>query len=207
MAWATDYRYSSDAALMPFPSMVTIQAMPSTNIIRYGVLLFWLNGCAITSTSQAPTTDRPATDRTADAETPTDQVAVRRDLENAPKDVRPHANLWRQLTSEFSWHYPIDLPIRRAVALVKQQPRDFERASERASPYLWYVAEQLRRRKLPAELALLPLIESGWRAQAQSQRGAAGLWQFMPATGRRFGLKQTRWYDSRRDVVASPSCA
>lgn len=80
-------------------------------------------------------------------------------------------------------------------------------ASERAGPYLHFIVERLDERQLPMELALLPMIESAYDPQANSSAAAAGLWQFMPATGRDFNLAQSSVYDARRDVVASSKAA
>jgi membrane-bound lytic murein transglycosylase D len=76
-----------------------------------------------------------------------------------------------------------------------------------ASPNLYYILEQIEKRKLPGELVLLPMLESNFQSQAISNRGAVGLWQFMPATGRQFGLKQRFGYDDRKDVKASTHAA
>ncbi len=76
-----------------------------------------------------------------------------------------------------------------------------------ASSDLYYILEQVEKRKLPAELVLLPMLESNFQSQAISNRGAVGLWQFMPATGRQFGLKQRAGYDGRKDVKASTHAA
>lgn len=86
--------------------------------------------------------------------------------------------------------------------------RDFlDRATERAQPYLYYIVSEIDRRQLPMELALLPLVESAFRADATSRHKASGLWQFIPGTGSRFGLNRSRWYDGRRDVMASTQAA
>lgn len=81
------------------------------------------------------------------------------------------------------------------------------RASVRAAPYLYFIVSSLEQRGMPAELALLPMIESAYNPTAVSVRKAAGLWQFMPATGKDMGLRQTDAYDARRDVLASTSAA
>lgn len=80
-------------------------------------------------------------------------------------------------------------------------------ASGRASPYLHYIVERLDERNMPLELALLPMIESSYNPMANSPRAAAGLWQFIPSTGRDFNLHQSATYDARRDVVASSKAA
>jgi len=77
----------------------------------------------------------------------------------------------------------------------------------RATPYLFHITTEIEKRGLPTELALLPAVESGFRASAYSPDGAVGLWQFMPATGKRYGLTQDWWQDNRRDTIASTTAA
>lgn len=79
--------------------------------------------------------------------------------------------------------------------------------SQRSAPYIHYIVEELDKRGMPLELALLPMIESAYNPLANSSQRAAGLWQFMPATGRQYKLAQTHWYDGRRDVASSTRAA
>ncbi len=78
---------------------------------------------------------------------------------------------------------------------------------ERATPYLHHIVEEAERRDMPTDVALLPIVESAYRAEARSPGHAAGIWQLIPSTGRHFGLKQNAWYDGRRDVLASTDAA
>ncbi|HMS26290.1 MAG TPA: transglycosylase SLT domain-containing protein [Burkholderiaceae bacterium] len=87
------------------------------------------------------------------------------------------------------------------------RPDYINRMTSRSSKYLYHVVEELERRKMPTELALLPFIESAFNPQAVSGAKAAGMWQFMPATGRYFSLKQSVFKDDRRDVLASTRAA
>jgi membrane-bound lytic murein transglycosylase D len=87
------------------------------------------------------------------------------------------------------------------------RPSYIGRMTERSSKYLYHVVEELERRKMPTELALLPFIESAFNPQAVSGAKAAGMWQFMPATGKYFSLKQNVFRDDRRDVLASTKAA
>jgi len=82
-----------------------------------------------------------------------------------------------------------------------------QRMTERGSKYLFYIVEEIERRRMPSELALLPFIESAFNPQAVSGAKAAGMWQFMPATGRVFDLRQNLFRDDRRDVLASTRAA
>jgi membrane-bound lytic murein transglycosylase D len=86
-------------------------------------------------------------------------------------------------------------------------PSFLNSASARAARYIHFVAQRLDERGLPAELALLPIVESGYNPMANSNRDAVGLWQFIPSTGLDFNLRQTRWYDGRRDILASSQAA
>ncbi|MDB5891878.1 MAG: LysM peptidoglycan-binding protein [Polaromonas sp.] len=87
------------------------------------------------------------------------------------------------------------------------RPDYIQRMTERSSKYLFHIVEELERRQMPTELALLPYIESAFNPQAVSSAKAAGMWQFMPATGKDFDLKQNAFRDDRRDVLASTRAA
>lgn len=82
-----------------------------------------------------------------------------------------------------------------------------DRVATRARPYLYHIVEEVEARGMPMEIALLPVVESAFDPYAYSHGRASGLWQFIPGTGRRFGLKQDWWYDGRRDVVESTRAA
>ena len=86
-------------------------------------------------------------------------------------------------------------------------PSFLENAGDRGSLYIHYIVERLEERNMPLELALLPVIESAYNPLAYSRADAVGLWQFIPSTGRYFNLRQTRFYDGRRDITASTTAA
>ena len=86
-------------------------------------------------------------------------------------------------------------------------PEYIQRVLERAEPFLFYILEETKKHNLPTELVLLPIVESAFRPFAYSHGRAAGLWQFIPSTGRAYGLKQNWWYDGRRDIYASTQAA
>jgi membrane-bound lytic murein transglycosylase D len=87
------------------------------------------------------------------------------------------------------------------------KPDYLQRMGERSSKYLYHIVEELEQRNMPTELALLPFIESAFNPQAVSSARASGMWQFMPATGKSFDLKQNAFRDDRRDVQASTRAA
>jgi membrane-bound lytic murein transglycosylase D len=88
-----------------------------------------------------------------------------------------------------------------------QRPDYVQRMTERSQKYLYHIVEELEARHMPTELALLPFIESAYNPQALSVAKAAGMWQFVPDTGKSYNLKQNMWKDERRDVLASTSAA
>jgi membrane-bound lytic murein transglycosylase D len=97
--------------------------------------------------------------------------------------------------------------VRNREVWYASRPDYFLRMTERSRPYLFHIVEELERRKMPTELALLPFIESAFNPQAVSSAKAAGMWQFMPATGKYFDLKQNLFRDERRDVLESTRAA
>ena len=119
------------------------------------------------------------------------------------------ATLWGRIRSGFMLDPAlIDNPrIDQQRLVFASQSRYFELATPRAQRYIYYVVQQLEARDMPQELALLPFIESAYNPKALSSAQAAGLWQFIPSTGRNFSLRQDWWYDGRRDVTASTQAA
>lgn len=87
------------------------------------------------------------------------------------------------------------------------RPEYIARMVQRATPYLYYIANQVEARNMPMEIALLPAIESAYKPHALSRSHAAGIWQFVPATGRHYGLQQNFWYDGRKDIIAATNAA
>ena len=85
--------------------------------------------------------------------------------------------------------------------------RMFSQMLERSEPYIYFIANDCQKRGLPTEIALIPFLESQFNPHAQSHMSAAGLWQFMPGTGRNFDLKQNKWVDERKDLIASTHAA
>ncbi len=86
-------------------------------------------------------------------------------------------------------------------------PDYVERMTERARLYLFYITEEVERRGMPSEIALLPMVESAFNPGAYSASRASGIWQFIPSTGKKFGMEQNWWYDGRRDVISATNGA
>ncbi len=87
------------------------------------------------------------------------------------------------------------------------RPDYVQRMLERSQKYLFHIVEEVEKRGMPTEIALLPMIESAYNPQAYSRSHASGIWQFVPATGKDYGLKQNYWTDKRRDVTAATNAA
>ena len=121
-------------------------------------------------------------------------------------------NLWQRIRN--GYQLPTDnIPVegqKRIDSILSRyarHPDSILRQTNRASLYLYYIVNELEKHNLPAELALLPFVESGYDPFAYSSGRASGLWQFIPGTGRRFKLTENWWMDERRDVVASTRAA
>jgi len=121
--------------------------------------------------------------------------------------LTPPADLWERIRRGYAMPDLNNDLVRERERWYVSRPDYIERMTERSSKYLFHIVEELERRNMPTELALLPFIESAFNPQAVSSAKAAGMWQFMPATGRHFELKQNAFRDDRRDVLASTRAA
>ena len=125
----------------------------------------------------------------------------------AAETVEPPADLWERIRRELSWQTLHNTQIGKARDHYLSQTNYLPMIAGRANYYLYYIVEEVEKRDIPMELALLPLVESTLDPFASSSSHAAGLWQIMPATGRHLGLEQDWWYDGRRDVRDSTRVA
>ena len=134
-------------------------------------------------------------------------VGLEREPEWLSNEIKPreYNDIWERLRDGFQLQDEIGVNprIERLRLWYASNPRHVNAVSERSAPYIHYIVERLAERDMPMELALLPVIESAYDPQAYSPANAVGLWQFIPSTGRHFNLRQTNWYDGRRDVTAS----
>ncbi len=135
------------------------------------------------------------------ATTPPDAPLAEPAVVPAPQD------LWQRVRAGF--RIP-DLDTRLADQRTRwyaEQVEYFARMAQRSSRYMFYIVEEVERRGMPTELALLPFVESAFQPEAVSSAKAAGLWQFIPSTGRDYALAQTVWKDERRSVIDSTRAA
>lgn len=125
--------------------------------------------------------------------------------ESGPTDKPAH--LWNRMLQGYRLSYPQNPRIERELNWYQNHLGYIQRIQERSEPYLHFILQEIEKRDIPGEIALLPAVESAYRPFAYSPGRAAGMWQFIPSTGRHFGLKQNWWYDGRRDIVASTRAA
>ncbi|MGK9174654.1 murein transglycosylase D [Yokenella regensburgei] len=116
-------------------------------------------------------------------------------------------DLWASISDELKMGIPENNRIREQKQKYLRNKSYLHDVTLRAEPYMYWIAGQVKKRNMPMELVLLPIVESAFDPHATSGRNAAGIWQIIPSTGRNYGLKQTRSYDARRDVVASTTAA
>ncbi len=119
----------------------------------------------------------------------------------------PPQTVWEQMRKGFALPDVDNTRVANERAWYVDHPAYVERVANRASPYLYYIVNEARQRGMPLDFALLPVVESAYDPFAYSNGRAAGLWQFIPGTGRRFDLRQNWWYDGRRDVAESTRAA
>ncbi len=192
----------------------TLPGLFKITILGSALAALGLTGCSSSSSAtQASKTkmvgssgylDANSLDGLEDLLSATDMRAVEGDR----LQVLKHGDVWKRMTVGFKMdlnHWDTRIEAQRGW-FASRQPY-IDRLSARASRYLYHTVKEAERRGMPTELALLPVIESSYDPAATSSAAAAGLWQFIPSTGRIYGLKQSGMYDGRRDVVESTRAA
>lgn len=128
-------------------------------------------------------------------------------LQFSDADAFEYRDIWQRIKDGFQMDdFKSDLT-NKHENWYASRPDYMRRMVERSGRYLHYIVEEVERREMPSEIALLPMIESAFNPQALSRSSAAGIWQFMPATGRNFGLDQNWWVDHRKNVTAATHAA
>jgi membrane-bound lytic murein transglycosylase D len=195
------------------------------NLLHIATLaaLFWLAGCATAPVSEPPPAAVPEPPAAKAAEPvappvaapapavipagPLQPITASDAASPAVAPLEPPADLWERIRRGFAMPDLDNDLVRQQEQWYVSRPDYIQRMTERSRKYLFHIVEELERRNMPTELALLPFIESAFNPQAVSSARAAGMWQFMPATGSYFELKQNVFRDDRRDVLASTRAA
>jgi membrane-bound lytic murein transglycosylase D len=124
-----------------------------------------------------------------------------------PASPSGYVDLWERIRAGFGMPEMDTALVQRHEAWYLNRPEYVERMITRSRRYLFHIVEEVEKRHMPSEIALLPMIESAFNPAAYSHMHAAGMWQFIPSTGRKYGLQQTWWYDGRRDVLEATRAA
>ncbi|WP_085297183.1 LysM peptidoglycan-binding domain-containing protein [Cognaticolwellia mytili] len=140
-------------------------------------------------------------DEAIDVIHPVEDVSI--DLGNEIKESYLTDDVWQRIRSQLNFQIPENRRITSQRNWFVKHPDYLTRVGKRAAPFLYYIVQELEANNMPLEIALLPIVESAFDPFAYSHGRASGMWQFVPGTGKRFGMKQNWWYDGRRDVVAS----
>ena len=164
-------------------------------------------GAAVPPSAPASVPAVTAPDNTAPAVPPEAADPLRPETRVDFNDPATRIDLWSRLRSNYTVPALSGPRVRKWEQYYAERPDYVARMTERGGRYLYHIAEELQKRNMPMDLALLPFVESAFNPQAMSVARAAGMWQFMPATGRVFSLKQNAFRDDRRDVLASTRAA
>jgi len=156
--------------------------------------------------SEHPAEPPPVPPEAPAIQAPEPQPPVKVTIRQVP-EAAPPANLWVRIRSGFVMQNLDNPLVRDWEQWYSSRPDYVARMVERSRRVLFHVVEEVERRKMPAEIALLPMIESAYNPQAYSRAHASGMWQFIPSTGKLYGLQQNWWYDGRRDIVAATNAA
>ena len=130
-----------------------------------------------------------------------------RDIANVDVTQQPADDLWQRMRAGFAMPDLTTPAAAEKTAWYAARGEYLKRSFERARPFLFHIVEELEKRGMPTEIALLPLVESAYNPRAVSSAQAAGMWQFIPSTGKKYKLTQDWWRDERRDIIASTSAA
>ena len=185
---------------------VRLQQRPYFTIAIFLAAALSIVGCSVKPTKPTePAKAAAAQETTPPAAKPMTQVTSTATTEIEAKEEP--VDIWTRLRQGYSLQHLKHPRIEWEIDRFKRSPNAFYGLMARGEPYLYDILNRIEAAGLPTELALLPAVESGFRAHAYSPNGAAGLWQFMPATGHMLGLEQNWWIDRRRAIRASTDAA
>jgi membrane-bound lytic murein transglycosylase D len=179
----------------------------------------WVNIASIGEAAQAASREEEAqTNDTPDRQAESDSAEPGRADGNPdgkekvvywefPEPEIPPSSIWPRLRDGFAMPEVESRRVAQFERWYKKNPEYFERMINRSGLFMYYILGEIEKRGMPTELALLPMIESAYNPTAYSRAHASGIWQFIPSTGKRYGLEQNWWHDERRDVVAATGAA
>ncbi|WP_455210128.1 LysM peptidoglycan-binding domain-containing protein [Kaarinaea lacus] len=146
-------------------------------------------------------------DNTANTGDQYDDMLMRTVNQRARKSRVTSGNIWHRVRKGFSLNGYEHKRVDAELKWYANHQGYIDRITTRATPFLFYILAEVEKRHMPTEIALLPIVESAFQPYAYSPGQAAGMWQFIAATGQRYGLEMNWWYDGRRDVYQSTQAA
>ena len=176
------------------------------NALLLSIISFLLIACQSISSSENPGSTNPISNRTINPNSKVTTVSVvPSSTLSGPEN---YDDLWQRMRSGFQLEeFYSHQSVATQLDSYTDNQRYFDLITERAAPFLHFIVEEIERRGLPQEIALLPVVESTFNPNAYSPEHAVGLWQFLGSTGSDYGLQQDWWYDGRRDPKASTIAA
>ncbi|WP_170940441.1 LysM peptidoglycan-binding domain-containing protein [Pseudoalteromonas sp. NBT06-2] len=132
------------------------------------------------------------------------KTKIKKVINKKPSEV---SDLWFRIAMQLKFPNVNNKKIDKKIAWYLKHPNYMHTISKRSEPFIYHIVNQIEHRKLPLELALLPIVESDFDIKAQSNQGAIGIWQLMPMTAKHFNLQKNAWYDGRYDVLAATTAA
>lgn len=116
-------------------------------------------------------------------------------------------NLWSFIQNELKMNIPDNHQIRKQKHILLKDKNNILQVTLKAEPYIYWIAKQIKKRNMPMEIIMLPIVESSFNPNAKSAANAVGIWQIVQNTAKKYGLKHNQWYDGRKDVFASTNTA
>jgi len=179
-------------------------------LLLLGCVAFAVAGCSTTPTddgySSLPPATQPVPGKTQSAAArPSGAVPTYRDFPHLPPDQ--YGDLLDRIRAGYALPDTQHFAVMREVEGYRARPDFLDRTFRRGERYLYFIVGELEKRGMPLELALLPVVESAFNPVAYSRSRASGLWQFIPSTGKHYGLQQNWWIDERRDVIRATDAA
>jgi len=197
---------------IPDPSMVNVT--PAAEILQQSnikpALIPDPVTSAVTNTSPPKLTVAPSViDLSTVHDTPASAILHRSDIKPSltSDSSLAYTDLWQRIRKGFAMQKLDSSLISRQEQWYAKRPDYVARMTERAQRYLYFIVSEVEKRGMPTEIALLPMIESAFKPNARSASSAVGIWQFIPSTGKHFGLEQNWWHDERRDIVSATESA
>ncbi len=179
----------------------------SSKIFLFFLVFLFVTGCARQQTiSYSVPEELPVKNATSEYQTPVEITRSKTSIQLQPQHTE-YTTVWERLFDLYALPKINNNRIDKEIKRYLKHPEYLQTIQKRAAPYLYAIVEEIEAKGLPGELALLPIVESAFKPDAYSSSKAAGLWQFIPSTGRFLGLKQNWWYDGRRDIHASTKVA